>query len=420
MPILNRRKFLYLLSSIATVFMQKLSFAKNTPAGWETIRKIDMKGTLKAFWNVYGADNEKNQAQSIQHGFKLSSALNVYADYPGNQKENIYNFIKNKNHSPWVKPRFFERIVKRNLKEEANNASIFIHDIEFEFEKDIQKLWKDPELRKSSKVKNIEDFSEKYYQEWATWFSLPCQWSKQNNPTQPIGIYGPQIFNRDYWGFSKPSELEKSHLPDLKLWKYIDPYVDFYTSSAYVFYDWPDSIYYIASNVEENYRLGKKFSKKPLYVYLSLKYHYSNEKLAEQELADYLVEASAVVPFFTGAKGVVIWGWEPKSTGQYYEKLPIFMKSLSRISHLSAKISKAQLIVEQPAYELWQRKHPLVRKLKVSNDEWILMATNPWQDEHKKTILTTYCGAKLVELEINGKHTEIYHLQSGKLRKISI
>jgi hypothetical protein len=46
------------------------------------------------------------------------------------------------------------------------------------------------------------------------------------------------------------------------------------------------------------------------------------------------------------------------------------------------------------------------------------MAVYPWQkneDVHKVNI---QCGSRVVEIEIAGKHTEIYHLQNNKLERI--
>ncbi len=420
MSTINRRNFIYLLSLTTFMLTQRRSIAQPIPPSWDSIRKLDMKGNLKAFWNVYGGENSYTQQQAVNHGFKLATAPNSYADYPGKQKENIYSFFKTKNNNPWMKPDFFERIVKRNIKTATHYESISVHDLEISFDPDILTLWENPKLRELSKATNIEDFAESYYREWATWLSLPCQWAKEMYPQQPVGIYGPQVFNRDYWGFSKPLDLKQTHTLDLKLWKYIDPYVDFYISSVYILYDLPGSIYYLAANIEENYRLSRNYSKKPLYAYLWLRYHDSNQKAANQELAPYLAEAAAVIPFFTGAKGIVLWGWEPKSKGQYYHRLPIFMDSLGRVADLSDKIDRAELIIDRPAEKLWREKAPLIRKLKVSTSEWIIMAVYPWQNDGDLKIVTVNCGNQSVELEISGKHTEIYHLQRGNLEKISI
>jgi hypothetical protein len=418
MSVISRRNFLYLLSSITFGLIREASVAETIPPTWDSIRKIEMKGNLKAFWNVLVGTDSQNDLQAIRHGFRLSTTPNSYADYPGNQRENIYNFLEQNHQNPWVKPAFFERIVKRNIKNATHHKSISAHDLEIDFERDLKKLWQDPKLRKLSKARNFKDFVESYYREWATWFSLPCKWSKQMYPHQPVGIYGPQIFNGEYAGFAKPSQLEQAHSSDLKLWKYIDPHVNFYVSSAYILYDLPDSIYAIAANIEENYRRSRKFSNKPLYAYLWLRYHPGNPQLSGQEVVAYIVEAAAIIPFFVGAKGMVLWGWEPKSKGQPYQTLPVFMNSLGRVADLSAKIDRAQLIIDRPAQELWREKSPLIRKLKVSRNEWIIMAIYPWQDDRDRKLVTVKCGNRSVKLEISGKHTEIYHLQGSNLERI--
>ena len=94
-------------------------------------------------------------------------------------------------------------------------------------------------------------------------------------------------------------------------------------------------------------------------------------ELLEHAASDRLVEAMAVIPYFCGAKGVVVWGWEPGREGQYYQNLPLFAESLGRISDISDRLSKAELVIDEPAHVLWKEKRPLVRKLKLDEDEWV-------------------------------------------------
>jgi hypothetical protein len=427
----SRRNFIYLLSSVAFGISCQSSPARNAMPAWQSIRSFKMKGDLKAFWNVSGGEDLFNTEQAIQHGFKSVQLSNTYADYITNQKENIDIYLKKNAGNSWLKPPFFEKIIKRNIEERIgkNNkigykSSIFVHNIESIFEPDAKKLWKNPAVRKSSKASKFENFIETNYRQQASWLSLPCKWSKQLYPQKPVGVYGVQLFNRDYWGFVKPStpeKLQQKHQSDLRLWKYIDPYVDFYIADVYVFYDLPDSIYYIAANIEENYRRSLKFSNKPLYAYFWLRFHQGNEQMDGPELPDYLVEAAAVLPFFTGAKGIVLWGYEVKTTGQPYRNLPVFVNSLGRVADLSDKIAKSQLVKEnRSAHELWIARQPLIRKFKVSQNEWIIMAINPWQSERDSMLASTNCGTQSVQLEISGKHTEIYHLQANSLKRISM
>ena len=142
---------------------------------------------------------------------------------------------------------------------------------------------------------------------------MPLKWSKEIFPRTKLGIYGPQPFRRDYWGISGKSaqQIDGSHVSDSLLWQHIDPFVDFYVASIYIFYNLPDSIYYMAANVEENFQRTRPYGNKPLYAYTWMRFHDSNASEKNRELEPYLVEAMAVVPFFSGAKGNVLFGHEP-------------------------------------------------------------------------------------------------------------
>lgn len=391
--------------------------AMTTP--WEKIRAVPMSGDLRVFWDVGCRDRDYNREQAVNHGLKIVDLLGTYSDYPGKQKENISKFLEGNRTNPWKKPEYFERIIKRNIASGGGKGAIFVHDIEFGFEEDVEKAWADEETRKLSGAETREQFAAAYFREWATWFSLPCVWAKQQWPREPVGLYGPQPFRRDYWGIAgkNAKQIDGTHVRDAELWKHIDPFVDFYIASVYVFYDDPGSIYYMASNIEENVARTRSYGNKPLYAYEWLRYHDSNKKLAGQELAPYLVEAMAVLPFFSGARGLVLWGWEPKGKGQCYERLPLFMNSLGRVSDLSAKIAAATLAIDEPAHVLWKEKRPLVRKLCVTPDEWIVMAVNPWQDETEKKDINVQCGTRSVLLTLDGRHTDIIHIQGSRVMK---
>jgi len=310
------------------------------PTPWEQIRSVPRRDGLKVFWNV-GSRDPENAVQAAAHGFLPVDLLNSYADYPGKQKENISVYLKDNPTNPWKKPEFFERICKRNIQSKEGRGAIFVHDIEFHFEQDIDKAWADTATRAASKAKTKDEFAATYWQEWATWFWQPCLWAKQHFPGMPVGIYGIQPFRRDYWGVAgkEAQQIDGTHANDALLWQHVDRHVDFYVASIYVFYDRPDSIYYMAANVEENWQRSRRFGNKPVYAYVWMRYHDSNKQLAGRELAPYLVEAMAVLPYFSGGRGLVLWGAERESKGQPYQMLPVFMNSLGRVSDLSAKMS---------------------------------------------------------------------------------
>lgn len=395
-------------------------YAEGVAPAWGQIRSVQMRGDIKVFWNVVGGDEAYNNSEAVDHGFRLVNIVGTYSDYPGKQKENVSEVLKDNRTNPWKKPEFFERIIRRNIAQAGRNGEILVHDIEFYFEEDIDKAWKDVAARAASGAKTKEAFAKAYFREWASWFWLPCQWAKEDRPGMPVGLYGPQPFRRDYWGVAGKSaqQIDGSHRSDAELWQFIDPHVDFYLASVYIFYDDPGSIYYLAANVEENYQRSRRYGNRPLYAYEWLRYNDFKTKLAGQELAPYLVEAMAVLPYFCGGKGVVLWGWEPGRKGQYYENLPLFAESLGRVSDLSERLARAELVIDEPAHVLWKEKRALVRKLKLSDDEWVVLAINPWQTDGAKSKVSVTCGTVTAELPLVGRHTGMFFLDKGRITQL--
>ena len=174
----------------------------------------------------------------------------------------------------------------------------------------------------------------------------------------------------------------------------------------------------MAANVEENIERTRRYGGKPLYAYEWLRYHSSNKKLAEQEVAPWLAEAMAVVPYFCGARGLALWGSEPKRQGQYYHTLPAFMNSLGRISDLSDKIAAAKLMPDEPAHVLWNARRPLIRRMRVTADEWIILAVNPWQAEDAISIVELPLERKSISVELRGRHTEIFHCVDASVKRL--
>lgn len=66
---------------------------------------------------------------------------------------------------------------------------------------------------------------------------------------------------------------------------------------------------------------------------------------------------------------------------------------------------------------LWKEKRPLVRRLKLAEDEWVVMAVNPWQAEDARTTVTVSCGANGVDLTLAGRHTEISVVDGDRVTK---
>ena len=152
----------------------------------------------------------------------------------------------------------------------------------------------------------------------------------------------------------------------------------------------------MASSVEENLKRTRQFGEKTVYAYSCLRFHNENKALAGQELKPWIADAMAVVPYFYGAKGNVLWGWEPQSKGKtLYGNLPIYTDSLGRIADLSEKNAKALPATDdEPAHVSWNEKRPLLKLRQVSDNEWIVLAMNPWQAEDANSESEVTCGSK--------------------------
>ena len=96
------------------------------------------------------------------------------------------------------------------------------------------------------------------------------------------------------------------------------------------------------------------------------------------------------------------------------------MNSLGRVSDLSGKIASAQLMPDAPAQTLWHEKRPLIRRLRVSDDEWIVLAVNPWQAADVNSVVNVELGERSVKLELRGKHTELFHVVGTNLQRLSV
>lgn len=404
-----------LASALTALLAGTAAADTNDVPGWGRLPSIQMRGGLRAFWDVGGREREACALGAAEHGLEPVALLNTYSDYPGRQKEKI---VPNGN-NPWAKPSFFERIVRRNIADKEPKA-IFVHDIEFPFEEDTDALWTNLVLHAAAQASSPRAFRDAYYREWATWFSLPCRWAKEAYPGTPVGIYGPQPFRRDYWGVAGKDarQIDGTHKTDAELWQHIAPAVDFCVASLYCFYDDPSSVYYMGANAEENAERMRAFGGKPVYAYLWLRYHDSNAKLRGQEVADYLAEAMAALPYFCGARGTVLWGWEPKGQPPYYRNLGVYLRSLARVAAVSEELARATPASDGPVHAAWKAKAPLVRKLRIDDAHWLVLAVQPNQADGALTTVSVRCGAAEVPLTLRGRHCEIFRVANGRASRV--
>jgi hypothetical protein len=392
------------------------------PSSWDSMKPFTMKGDLHAVWGVIAGPANEDQARA--HGMEVMDFGNAYSAY----KNPTTGLNENLDLShPWTKrdpamQELFQKTIQQNVRAGRGNP-IYTTDIEIGFRYGPADAFKDPAIRALAGTEDYATFVDLYQREAATWTTIPTELARELNPGVRIGTYGPQAFAPAGNILSANPKVVVDHYQRFSLaYKYIDPSVEFHTASTYLDWDYgAGAPYYMQANVETNVYYASLLGNKPVYAYFWPRYENSKLPTDGQLVPDFVMESAAIAPYFVGAKGTVMWGFEPKTADrQPYLNMPGYMDGLRRVAAFSEKISKAAVIApDAPAYELFQKKLPLVRKLKISDTEWLVMALNPFQDDAVESTLPVTLGPEKVELKLNGKHTEIYHLQAGQLDRIT-
>jgi hypothetical protein len=391
-----------------------------TPPGWDGAPSFAMKGGLGAYWNVHDHTAGIHAAAAHARGFKPVAIRNTFDDYPS-RKESIYAYLGKGPSNPWTFPGFFERIARHNIADLSPSAGgIYVHDIEFNEMSSTLAWASDTSARKLSGAQSLDEFDKLYYRQWARWFTRPVEWTKQQYPTTPVGIFGPQPFFTEQWfiGEMTPEKIAYYHQPDLKLWRHIDSAVDFIAVQAYLPKAEPGAIYYIALHLEKNYERAQALSGKPIFAYDWLRYYHTDWTKADKLVDPHMVEAMAMVPYFSGAKAIVLWGHEDQVKGNDslpYPQLPLYVRSLGRIAGLSEQIGRGKLVIDESAHVLWQARRPLVRRIESGASECVVLAVNPWQSDAAASTAEVTCAGTSYKLEMAGRHTTLAHIADGKL-----
>jgi hypothetical protein len=177
--------------------------------------------------------------------------------------------------------------------------------------------------------------------------------------------------------------------------------LDFLTPSAYYYYDYPhpfasEYLSYLLFQIEAN----RAWSTKDNIVFVWMKYSF-NQDYKGKFIKPWMAEATAIFPFFAGAKG--LWLWDDfTGQNQNYSTYEYFMKGLYRLSLFKHMFTGSyERIEETSARDYNENKKPIWRGVvKGSN---ILVAThNPYAktEDELVTVLVTYKNwSKVIQLK---------------------
>ncbi|MCE7059675.1 T9SS type A sorting domain-containing protein [Dyadobacter sp. CY343] len=171
--------------------------------------------------------------------------------------------------------------------------------------------------------------------------------------------------------------------------------LDFQSPSPYYYYGYDnpigkDYLSYLLFNIEAN----AAWSDKPVIPFIWMRIHDSYDPNTPL-IADFQAEATAIFPFFSGAKG--LWMWEnpffPGDRQENYGAYEHFIYGLYRLSEFKSMFEGAyQLVIPQSARDHMEQQNPVWRGV-VKGEEILIAAQNPYAaDNQQTTIGVSYQG----------------------------
>jgi hypothetical protein len=180
-------------------------------------------------------------------------------------------------------------------------------------------------------------------------------------------------------------------------------YQDFLLPSAYYLYDTPSPfagnyLSYLLFQVEAN----KAWSKKDIIPIVWLRY---TSTLNGVPIRNWMAEATAIFPFFSGAKG--IWVWEspvhfnPTDNLAMYE---YFIQGLYRLSQFKDFFDGGTIYIPKSARDHFADRDPIWRGV-VKGNRILIAAHAPFASDNQTTTLTARYGTWQQTLTLKGHET---------------
>ena len=166
--------------------------------------------------------------------------------------------------------------------------------------------------------------------------------------------------------------------------------MDFLSPSPYYYYgyDHPigkDYLSYLLFSIESN----AAWSDKPIIPFVWLRVHDSYDKNIPL-ITNFMAEATAIFPFFSGAKG--LWLWEnpflSAERQENYAPYEHFIYGLYRLSQFRDMLEgDYQLVIPMSARDNMEQQNPVWRGI-VKGQNILIAAQNPYADDNATTSMT--------------------------------
>ncbi|MFN8348705.1 MAG: T9SS type A sorting domain-containing protein [Spirosomataceae bacterium] len=245
--------------------------------------------------------------------------------------------------------------------------------------------------------RNLTDaqFTERYKRDMQRLYAAPIDFGRARMPAATkVGSYSDVLIRGSFnnWlGMTLVSWTDWTTDPSLVLHVMRDtltgkvggPFynqLNFLTPSCYYYYDYASSPFgkdylaYLLFVVEAN----RAWSDKPIIPFIWLRYHDAFNPTIPF-VPNFVAEATAIFPFFSGAKGLWLWDAPVENTRQdNYGAYEYFIAALHRLSQFKSFFEGThELVIPQPAVEAAKNKAPIWRGV-IKGNEIVIAAQNPY------------------------------------------
>lgn len=261
-------------------------------------------------------------------------------------------------------------------------------------------------------------FVERYKRDMQKLYTEPLNWlTKQNfDPTTTIGSYSDVPIRNTFINIEGNTWLDWKSNPERVYYTSKDTLsgtvggsfynqLDILTPSAYYYYDYPSPfggqyLSYLLFQVEAN----RAWSKKDIVVFEWMRFHDCCQS-SLQFIRPFMAEASAIFPYFSGAKGIWLWDQNNLSNTQNYSVYEYFINGLYRLSqHKEFFEGTYQLYIPKSARDHFEDRDAIWRGV-VKGNQILIAAHNPYAQDGQVTSVPVSFGSWSTTLELKGTET---------------
>ncbi len=393
---------------------------------------------------VYTGPRFNDSLQSpLKHGFSHLANFNRYdIDLPKKNRAILWGGVASIPGQPWYEiespwnnnlQKYREKwandmrgmadIFRDTQGKQMPNLDILMLDVEREIPSDagIRFLKADTTLPAQYRKLSDLDFTERYKKDLAKLYAEPIKYLKSNNipaSTNFASYSDAPIKNQEFplnytWQEWQTTDKVLNYYMIDSLTKKVGGEFynqnNFLAPSAYFCYEYSllptyPNIAYQLFQVEANVARSDKDIM--LFEWLSYNKCQANSNYGyNRTIKKHLIEAQAIMPFFSGAKGV--WLWENPITPDSlnYSVYETYVNSLYRLAQFKDFfVGNYRLIIPKSAYQHFQDKDPVWRGV-VKGREILIAAINEFANDNETTDLTVSYGGWSEKIQLKGKET---------------